>query len=145
MTLSGCPIHWCSKLQTENALSTLEADYIALAQAMTELIPMRRKFDELCSYFNLQHKHTNKVKSTIFEDNNGCISCATAPKVSLRTCHTAVKYHFVQTFFSPDCNLKHPFKLEKIDTKIQLADISTKRLKEEAERDLGKVIQERKH
>ena len=131
MTLSGCPIHWCSKLQTEIALSTLEAEYIALAQAMRELIPMRRKFDELCSFFNLQHEHVNEVKSTIFEDNNGCISCATAPKMSLRTRHIAVKYHFVRNFFSPDCNLKHPFQLEKIDTKIQLADIFTKGLNEE--------------
>jgi hypothetical protein len=42
MTLGGCPIHWNTKLQTEIALSTTEAEYIALSQAMRELIPLRR-------------------------------------------------------------------------------------------------------
>ena len=31
---AGCPITWCSKLQTEIALSTTEAEYIALSQSM---------------------------------------------------------------------------------------------------------------
>eukprot|EP00984_Skeletonema_dohrnii_P032799 scaffold27521_cov99-Skeletonema_dohrnii-CCMP3373.AAC.2 len=33
---AGCPIHWVSKLQTEIALSTAEAEYIALSQALRE-------------------------------------------------------------------------------------------------------------
>jgi hypothetical protein len=40
MTLGGCPIQWNSKLQTEIALSTMEAEYIALSQAMRKLIPL---------------------------------------------------------------------------------------------------------
>ena len=31
---ASCPVHWCSKMQTEIALSTAEAEYIALSQAM---------------------------------------------------------------------------------------------------------------
>ena len=34
ITLGNCPLMWTSKLQTEIALSTLEAEYIALSQAM---------------------------------------------------------------------------------------------------------------
>ena len=41
LTLGGCPLLWTSKLQTEVALSTLEAEYICLSQAMQELIPMQ--------------------------------------------------------------------------------------------------------
>ena len=33
ITLGGCPMTWVSKLQTEIALSTLEAEYIALSTA----------------------------------------------------------------------------------------------------------------
>lgn len=33
-SLGGCPIQWASKLQTEVALSTTEAEYIAIAQAL---------------------------------------------------------------------------------------------------------------
>ena len=39
MTLGGSPILWNSKLQTEIALSTTEAEYIALSQAMREYPP----------------------------------------------------------------------------------------------------------
>ena len=37
---TGCPVIWYSKLQTEIALSTMEAEYIALSQAMQEVIPL---------------------------------------------------------------------------------------------------------
>ena len=43
----GCPVQWCSKLQTEIALSTAEAEYIALSQATREIIP----FINLLIYF----------------------------------------------------------------------------------------------
>jgi hypothetical protein len=36
ITYAGCPMHWPSKMQTEIALSTKEAEYIALSQAMRE-------------------------------------------------------------------------------------------------------------
>ena len=38
---AGCPIHWFSCLQSEIALSTTEAEYIALSIAARELLPMR--------------------------------------------------------------------------------------------------------
>ena len=36
---AGCTLTWCSKLQTEIALDTTESEYIALSQAMREVIP----------------------------------------------------------------------------------------------------------
>jgi hypothetical protein len=33
-------MHWASKMQTEIALSSTEAEYIALSQAMREVIPI---------------------------------------------------------------------------------------------------------
>jgi hypothetical protein len=44
---AGCPLVWVSKLQTEVALSTTEAEYIALSQAMRELIPLLGLLEEL--------------------------------------------------------------------------------------------------
>ena len=35
-----CPVHWVSKVQTEIAVSTMEAEYIALTTAMQDLIPL---------------------------------------------------------------------------------------------------------
>ena len=37
---ANCPIHWASRLQTEIALSTAEAEYIALSSALREVIPL---------------------------------------------------------------------------------------------------------
>ena len=36
---AGCPVIWCSKLQTEIALSTTEAEYISLSQATRDVLP----------------------------------------------------------------------------------------------------------
>ena len=128
MTLGDCPLHWCSKLQTEIACSTLEAEYIALAQAMRELIPVRRIFVEMLREFKLIGDNEVPVKSTVFEDNNGCIATCTAPKMSPRTKHIAVKYHFVRNFFTPDAPADTPYILEKVHTDLQKADIFTKGL-----------------
>ena len=139
ITLGDCPIHWCSKLQTEIACSTLEAEYIALAQAMRDLISVHRSFVELCTYFKLRNSDNTFVKSTIFEDNNGCITTCTAPTLSPRTKHIAVKYHFVRNFFSPDA-VDSPFALAKIDTDNQRADIFTKGLTSDKFEYLRKLV-----
>ena len=131
MTLGGCPIHWTSRLQQEIALSTTEAEYISLAQALREFIPMRRAFEDMLKALELTTEYPIVVKSVIFEDNNGAISTATTPKMSPRTKHIAVKYHFVKNLFGkkkhPD---HHPFDLQKIDTELQKADVLTKGLTE---------------
>ena len=108
MTLGDCPISWTSKLQTEVALSTLEAEYIVMAQAMREFIPLRRIFDEMISKFKLSSTKTSLIKSHVFEDNNGCIATAKAPKLSPRTKHIAIKYYFVRNYF--DQNPTNSFK-----------------------------------
>jgi hypothetical protein len=133
MTMGDCPIKWTSKLQQEQSLSTTESEYIALAQALREFIPMRRAFEDMIKFFGLLEEHPITVKSTIFEDNNGAISIATTPKMSVRTKHIGVKYHFVKDMFGKKRNPDHhPFALKKIDTTLQKADIFTKGLNEEA-------------
>ena len=43
----GTPLLWASKMQTQIALSTMEAEYIALSQAMRDLIPIREVLKEI--------------------------------------------------------------------------------------------------
>ena len=40
ITVADCPVIWQSKLQTETALSTMEAEIIALAHSCKELFPI---------------------------------------------------------------------------------------------------------
>ena len=82
LTLGGCPLIWVSKLQTEIALSTTEAEYIALSQSLRDLIPMRRLLQEASSGLKITTTSNAKLYSTVFEDNNGALSLATSPKLS---------------------------------------------------------------
>ncbi len=50
---TDCPIYWSSKLQNEIALSTAEAEYIALSSSLHEVIPLMTVMDELNEVFPL--------------------------------------------------------------------------------------------
>jgi len=71
------PVLFCSKLQTEIALSTTEVEYIALSQATREVIPFIHLLREINEVFPLDLKEL-KFHCSVFEDNNSCISLATA-------------------------------------------------------------------
>ncbi|KAL7469660.1 hypothetical protein ACHAXS_009917, partial [Conticribra weissflogii] len=76
---AGCPITWCSKLQTEIALSTTEAEYIALSQAMREVIPFLNLMKEICDVLPI-NKSQPKFFCQVWEDNRSCIKVAESPK-----------------------------------------------------------------
>ena len=118
-TIAGCPVHWGSKLQMEIALSTLEAEYIALSSAMREMLPMRRLFQEIGEKMNLRLKEKGLLHSTVFEDNNGALGLATAPKMTPRMKHIAVKHHF----FKDHIGEENGIRIAKIETAFQRADI----------------------
>jgi hypothetical protein len=124
LTLGDCPLLWVSKLQTEIALSTTEAEYIALSQAIRELLPMRELFQEVGSALKLKCAIPTILHSTVFEDNNGALILATSPKISPRTKHIAVKYHHFRSKIGIDKGII----IQRVDTTEQKADIFTKGL-----------------
>ena len=63
------------------------------------------------------------MKCAVFEDNNGALEMANAPKMRPRTKHIAIKYHHCRTHVERGDTL-----LEKIDTTEQEADFLTKPL-----------------
>jgi hypothetical protein len=92
ITYSGCPILWSSKLQSEIALSTTEAEYISLSTSLRDLILMRAILKELSNTFQLAIT-TAQTHSTVFEENKGCVDLIAAPTMRPRTRHIAIKYH----------------------------------------------------
>jgi hypothetical protein len=62
---AGCPIIWASQLQTEIALSTTEAEYLALSTALRQTIPIMRLVKELGKHFNLPLVTTPTVQCTV--------------------------------------------------------------------------------
>jgi hypothetical protein len=122
ITFANCPVLWASKLQTEIALSTTEAEYIALSQAMRDLIPMRTLLTEIATLTKLPIGDTI-AHSTVFEDNKGCVELANAPKMRPRTKHISIKYHHFRSHVA-----RGDIKIQWIATNHQLADIFTKPL-----------------
>ena len=74
LSLGGCPIQWSSKLQSKISLSTIEAEYIALSQAMRKLIPLRQLMFEIVENMELKVLTSVILKSTVLEDNTGTIA-----------------------------------------------------------------------
>ncbi len=79
ITYANCPIYWASCLQTEIALCTTEAEYIAMSSALHEVIPLMTLMKELHTIFPV---HTNKPNffCKVHEVNQSRIKMATADK-----------------------------------------------------------------
>ena len=86
--LSNGAITWASRKQTSVALSTVEAEYMALSLAAQEAIWLRQLMSEL-------GKNAEKP-TTIWGDNQGAISVAKNPIFSKRSKHIHIRYHFVR-------------------------------------------------
>jgi hypothetical protein len=129
-------------MQTQVALSTMEAEYIALSQSMRDLIPIRELLHEILSFvFEVKpsvtyHSHSRIFEdaslgtvrhvlpqSTVYEDNDACLNFARMPELTPRTKHIGVPYHW---FRSQVENLS--IHIERVDTHDQLADQFTKGL-----------------
>lgn len=136
----GSPLLWVSKMQSLIALSTMEAEYVALSQAMRDLIPIRELLKEvMATVFDVKdiiHYRTHSKAfqdvttpgssippSTVYEDNAACLKFAQTGQLSPRTKHIGVPYHWFRS------------KVESLDISIvavsttdQLADTFTKGL-----------------
>jgi hypothetical protein len=123
ITFCVCPVLRVSKLQTETALSTTEAEYIALSQAMRDLIPMKNLLLELAAVTGIDLSQTI-THSTIFEDNKGCVDLVKSPKMRPRTKHIALNYHHLRSHIGKKITIKW------ISTEYQLADIYPKSMTE---------------
>jgi hypothetical protein len=44
---AGCLVSWASKLQSQVALSTTEAEYIAMSQSLCDVIPVMNMLEEM--------------------------------------------------------------------------------------------------
>ena len=86
--IGGCTVSWRSKKQSVVALSSTEAEYIALCEAAQETTWLRHLLHDI----GLQQVEP----TTIFEDNQGSIALARNPKDHPRTKHVDVKYHFIR-------------------------------------------------
>ena len=86
--LGGGAITWFSRKQSSVALSTVEAEYMALSVATQEAVWLRHLQEELGV--------TETGPTLIYEDNQGAISMAKNPVFHKRTKHVQIRYHFLR-------------------------------------------------
>ena len=112
---AGGAVSWKSSKQSCVALSTAEAEYVALSAAAQESVWLQQLMSDLM--------HLSKREMVIFEDNQSAICVAKNQQTSGRMKHIDIKYHFV-------CELVEAgmIKLVYCSTEQMIADMLTKAL-----------------
>ena len=113
-TVCGGLVSWRSKRQEIVALSSTEAEYIALSLAAQELVWLKPFVKDL-GY--------NQENYVLYEDNQGAIALTKKPENHARTKHIDIRYHFVR-----DLVQKKEIEVDYCPTTDMLADIMTKGL-----------------
>jgi len=119
ITYAGCPLTWSSRMQTETALSTTEAE------GLRTTIPIMSLIEELREEKVVLSRELSKVRCKVFEDNIGAKTNAIVPRYRPRTKHINIKYwHFIEHME------KGLIDIQSVKSEDQLADILTKPLPE---------------
>ena len=113
--LAGGAVSWLSKKQATVALSTAEAEYVALSAATQEVIWLRRLFTDVGV--------PPEGPTIIHEDNQGAIAMAKNPVGHARTKHIDIRHHFVREGVQNGAIV-----LKYIATDEMIADMLTKPL-----------------
>ena len=122
---AGAPITRASKIQTITALSTTEAEYIALSTSLREVIPLMGMLKEASDQGIKIDNLPPKIHCTVFEDNSSALELARMPKIHPRMKHINQSYHHLREYVE-----RQEIQIHAMPTEEQLADILTKPLPE---------------
>ena len=120
--VGNCPVIWQSKLQGETALSTTEAEIVALSMSMRELLWLRQMAVDVATTLGSEIQDPIELNCKVFEDNVAPLILAKKPGVSSRTKYIHVKH----CFFKEHIGDGSCITLLKIGTEDQISDIFTK-------------------
>jgi hypothetical protein len=124
ITFADCPVFWQSKLQTEMALSTMEAKIIARSACCRELFPIMDMVSSVTKSVKPPIGKTT-MNVSIHKDNLGALVLVkTLPPLFT----PQSKYYAIKTIWFCDKIFKRDVQLHKINTVEQLGDIFTKGL-----------------
>lgn len=114
-SLNGGTISWFSRKQHVIALSSCEAEYVALAETCKEVTWIR----EVTKEFDIKTMEA----TTVYTDNQSCIAMVINKKHSNKTKHVDVKYHYVR-----DEAERGRITLRYVPSEHNVADLMTKPL-----------------
>jgi hypothetical protein len=116
--LSGAAFSWESRKQRTVALSSTEAEYMALSDASKEAVFLIGYLKEL--------GFQSLANVVVFNDNQGAGKLTENSVYHARSKHIDVRYHFIR-----DAVKKHPIKILYLPTEKMIADVLTKALPKE--------------
>ncbi|GJP60269.1 hypothetical protein CLOP_g12188 [Closterium sp. NIES-67] len=116
--VGGGPTAWESKKQVDQALSSVESEYMALFRAIREVVWQRRLLAEL--------GEEQQGPTPLYCDSQGAIALAKNPVLHGLTKHMKVKWHWVRSMVTAG-----EVELHYVKTTAQPADMMTKRLVEQ--------------
>ncbi|KAJ8575401.1 hypothetical protein ON010_g3812 [Phytophthora cinnamomi] len=111
--ISGAPMVFKSKYQRTVALSSAEAEYMALGLCTQDVLWARAMLKDL--------GHEQVGATQVWEDNQGAIALASNAGYNARTNHVDIKHHFVRENVA-----RGVIAVDYVPTKDQLADMLTK-------------------
>ena len=114
-------------MQTELALSTMEAEYVAMNLACRDLFPVVDVIRELSKAVSLGDDFDTQFHIKVHEDNVGALTLGHLEphRMTPWSKHYAIKYHWFRKMVA---NPSWKITLVKFDTKNQLSDLFTKGL-----------------
>ena len=112
--LGNSTVSWRSRKQRSVALSTCEAEYMALSFASKHYI---------WTCLGLYHLVGKKIEAILYTDNKAAIDLAHNPKLSEASKHIDISYHFTRERIEDNTLL-----LQHVSSAKNLADICTKGL-----------------
>ncbi|CAI7851471.1 unnamed protein product [Closterium sp. NIES-53] len=116
--VGGGPTAWESKKQVDQALSSVESEYMALFRAVREIVWQRRLLAEL--------GEEQQGPTPRYCDSQGAIALAKNPVLHGFTKHMRVKWHWTRSMVAAG-----EVELHYVKTTGQPADMMTKRLVEQ--------------
>ena len=111
-TLASAPVSWKSTLQSTVALSTTEAEYMAITEAVNEAIWLHGLLKEL---------GVGQKQLEVYSDSQSAIHLAKNQVFHARTKHIDVRYHFVREILEEE-----EIVIRKVPTLENPADMLTK-------------------
>ncbi|CAI7836613.1 unnamed protein product [Closterium sp. NIES-53] len=116
--VGGGPTAWESKKQVDQALSSVESEYMALFRAVREIVWQRRLLAEL--------GEEQQGPTPLYCDSQGAIALAKNPVLHGLTKHMRVKWHWTRSMVAAG-----EVELHYVKTTRQPANMMTKRLVEQ--------------
>ena len=113
---ANAPVSWSSKIQKTVALSSCEAEYMALKEAIKEFVWLQSLFQEIESL------RTGSTK-ILLTDNQSAIDLSKNPEYHARSKHIDIQYHYVR-----EITQNGQVTLKYVPTKENIADVFTKPL-----------------